>query len=65
MPKSWKLYYKDGQGRWKPVEAQGGYGCEKGVPNTVEFTPVQTTALKLEVELPADNSSGIYEWEVK
>lgn len=65
VPKSWKLYYKDGQGRWKPVEAQGGYGCEKGVPNTVEFTPVQTTALKLEVELPADNSSGIYEWEVK
>lgn len=65
VPKSWKLYYKDGQGRWKPVEAQGGYGCEKGVPNTVEFTPVQTTALKLEVELPADNSSGIYEWEVE
>lgn len=65
VPKSWKLYYKDGQGRWKPVETKGAYGREKGVPNTVEFTPVQTTALKLEVELPADNSSGIYEWEVE
>ena len=65
VPKSWKLYYKDGRGRWMPVETKGAYGREKGVPNTVEFTPVQTTALKLEVELPADNSSGIYEWEVK
>lgn len=38
---------------------------EKGVPNTVEFTLVQTTAMKLEVVLPKDNSAGVFEWEVE
>ena len=65
VPKSWKLYYKDAQGQWQPVAAQGEYGCKKGEPNRVEFTPVRTSALKLEVELPTDNSSGIFEWEVE
>jgi hypothetical protein len=27
--------------------------------------PVKTKAVRLEVKLPADNSSGLYEWEVK
>lgn len=65
VPQSWKLYYKDGQGGWTPVSATVTYGTKKGVPNTVEFTPVQTTAMKLEVVLPEDNSAGVFEWEVE
>ncbi len=65
VPRSWKLYYKDGQGGWKPVSAAGAYGTEKGAPNTVEFAPVRTTAMKLEVVLPKDNSAGVFEWEVE
>ena len=65
VPQSWKLYYKDEQGGWTPVSAVGTYGTKKGVPNTVEFTPVQTTAMKLEVVLPKDNSAGVFEWEVE
>lgn len=65
VPQSWKLYYKDEQGGWTPVSATGTYGTKKGVPNTVEFTPVQTTAMKLEVVLPEDNSAGVFEWEVE
>lgn len=65
VPQSWKLYYKDEQGGWTPVSATGTYGTKKGVPNTVEFTPVQTTAMKLEVVLPKDNSAGVFEWEVE
>lgn len=65
VPQSWKLYYKDEQGGWTPVSAAGTYGTKKGVPNTVEFTPVQTTAMKLEVVLPKDNSAGVFEWEVE
>jgi hypothetical protein len=33
--------------------------------NLVRFKPVTTDALKLEVQLPKDNSAGIYEWNVK
>jgi hypothetical protein len=33
--------------------------------NTVNFDPVKTKALKLEVTLPDDNSAGIFEWSVK
>ena len=65
VPQSWRLYYKDAQGGWTPVSATGTYGTKKGVPNTVEFTPVQTTAMKLEVVLPKDNSAGVFEWEVE
>ena len=65
VPKAWKLYYKDSQGNWTPVKAKGDYGCEKGLPNIVDFEPVKTSAMKLEVELPADNSAGVFEWEVK
>ncbi len=65
VPQSWKLYYKDEQGGWTPVSATGTYGTKKGVPNTVEFTPVQTTAMKLEVVLPKDNSAGVFEWKVE
>lgn len=65
VPQSWKLYYKDEQGGWTPVSATSTYGTKKGVPNTVEFTPVQTTAMKLEVVLPKDNSAGVFEWEVE
>lgn len=65
VPQAWKLYYKDSRGRWMPVKAEGVYGLEKGVGNTVRFAPVETSAMKLEVTLPADNSAGIYEWEIE
>lgn len=65
VPKSWKLYYKDAQGAWQPVGNADKYATEKGVGNTVNFDPVETTAVKLEVVLPDDNASGVYEWEMR
>lgn len=65
VPKSWKVYYKDAQGEWLPVEEPDKYTTEKGCANTVNFKPVKTSSLKLEVVLPDDNSAGIYEWSVK
>jgi hypothetical protein len=38
---------------------------KKGVANTVNFDPVKTTEVKIEVVLPSDNSAGIFEWNVK
>ena len=65
VPKSWKIYYKDTAGAWVPVQNLNEYGTKKGNPNTVDFEPVKTTAVKLEVVQPEKNASGIFEWEVK
>lgn len=65
VPKSWKLYYKDTAGEWQPVQNTTDYPCLKGVASTVLFTPVTTTALKLELQQPEKKSCGIYEWSVK
>ena len=62
VPKSWKIYYKDASGNWTPVQNITAYGVQKGNPNTVDFEPVKTKAVKLEVVQPDKNSSGLYEW---
>ena len=60
-----KIYYKDASGNWTPVQNITSYGVQKGNPNTVDFEPVKTKAVKLEVVQPDKNSSGLYKWEVK
>lgn len=65
IPQSWKLYYKDASGNWQPVSNPTTYGTDKGDPNTVRFTPVTTTAMKLEVVQPEKNSAGLFEWAVQ
>ncbi|WP_343746583.1 beta-L-arabinofuranosidase domain-containing protein [Chitinophaga sp.] len=64
VPASWKLYYKKGN-EWIPVQNAGSYGTAKDQYNVVRFDPVKTTALKMEVQLSSENSSGIQEWMVK
>ena len=65
VPQSWKLSYRNKEGKWGSVEDADKYGTVKGNMNTVNFNPVTTDAVRIEVELPAENSTGIYEWEVK
>ena len=65
IPDSWKLYYKDGAGEWKEVSNPDQYPVQKGVPCTVNFDPVETTAVKLEVQINKEKSAGLYEWEVE
>ncbi|MCR5180730.1 MAG: glycoside hydrolase family 127 protein [Bacteroidaceae bacterium] len=65
VPESWSLYYKDNAGQWQAVQNPDGYPIEKGVPCTVNFEPVETTALKLEVKMYKEKSAGIFEWSVK
>jgi uncharacterized protein len=64
VPASWKIYYRK-DGEWVPVNNTSSYGTEKDKYNKVTFDPVKTTALRLELQLPADNSSGIHEWIVE
>ncbi|MDY4528973.1 MAG: glycoside hydrolase family 127 protein, partial [Parabacteroides sp.] len=65
VPQSWKLYYKDAAGQWQPVVAKTAYGLLKGELNEVSFEPVKTSALKLEMQLQTEYSSGLFEWKVE
>jgi hypothetical protein len=65
VPLSWKILYQTTSGEWKAVENTTPYQNEKDKLSEVSFKPVATSALRLEVQLPADNSSGIYEWVVE
>ena len=64
IPAAYKLYYKK-DGKWVPVKNTTPYEIAKDKYNILNFEPVQTTALKLEVQLPVVNSAGIHEWVVK
>lgn len=65
VPQSWRILYQDAQGDWIPVGGADGYPTEKGSACTVNFNPVKTKALRLEVTLPADNATGLFEWSVR
>ena len=65
VPSSWKLYYKDDSGNWNEVKNPTGYSTDKGVANIVNFEPVKTSAMKLELVQPEKYSCGVYEWSVK
>ena len=65
VPKSWRILYQDAQGQWQPVTDADHYPTTKGAACTVNFSPVKTKALRLEVTQPVDFSSGLFEWSVK
>jgi len=64
IPASYKILYKK-DGQWVPVKNTTPYTISKDNFNTVSFEPVNTTALRMEIQLPVDNSAGIHEWAVK
>lgn len=64
IPVSWKILYKAGD-QWLPVKVKSVDAIEKDKYNTVVFEPVNTTALKVEIQQPADHSAGLHEWIVK
>jgi DUF1680 family protein len=64
VPASWRLLYKAGD-EWRPVETAGALGVARDGWNTVAFTPVTTTALRIEVVMQPRFSAGVQEWTVK
>lgn len=64
IPASYTIYYKKGS-EWVPVKPLTPYSITKDKYNMLQFEPVRTTALRMEVKLTADNSAGIHEWAVK
>jgi hypothetical protein len=64
VPASWKVLYKDGE-EWTPVKASGQFGVARDTYNELSFEPVQTGALRLEVQLQPGFSGGVLRWRVE
>ncbi len=64
VPESWQILYSS-EGEWIPVDNLSPYEIKKDEMNEVRFEAVETDALKLEVRLQENYSSGLYEWAVK
>ena len=64
VPKSWRLLYRTAA-EWKPVPNASSQTPVSDQWNKIQFEPVETSALRLEVELQPDFSGGILEWRVK
>lgn len=61
VPKSWRALYRDARGNFQPVRHQGLYGTDCDQFNKVEFAPVSTHALKIEITLEDKWTSGVQE----
>lgn len=65
LPVSWRVLYRDENKQWQPVANASEYAIKKRDPVRVTFDAVKTKALRLEIQLPKDFSTGLYEWEVE
>lgn len=63
IPDNYKVLYLQ-DGKWIPVANTSSYAVEKDKFNMLSFKPVKTKALRLELQLPKDNASGVHEWIV-
>lgn len=66
VPASWQLFYRQGD-QWLPVNNLTPYGTDQDRYNWVRFEPVETSALRIEVQLDPSGpwSGGILEWKVE
>ena len=64
IPASWALFYRDAAGQWRPVENTSPFGCARNCYNETRFTPVETDALRMEIQMQPGVSGGILEWAV-
>ncbi|MGD8453492.1 MAG: glycoside hydrolase family 127 protein [Phycisphaerae bacterium] len=62
-PASWRLLYRV-RDKWQPVSGSMVYGVRRNRFNKIEFKPVTTTAVRIEVELRDGFSGGILEWRI-
>jgi hypothetical protein len=62
-PQSWRLLYQEG-GQWKDVAATTAYGRQTNAFTPLEFAPVKTMALRLEVTMTPDATPALAEWRV-
>jgi DUF1680 family protein len=64
IPDEWKILYRSGD-QWKPVKESTPYKISKDGWDSVNFTPVTTSAVRIMVKLKTNFSSGIHEWVIE
>ncbi len=64
VPEWWSLEYQTDDGQWLPVKTSDQYGLKLNTYNEVNFEPVNTRSLRLNVKLGEGVSGGIHEWNV-
>jgi len=64
LPKSYRLLYQKGL-QWEPVPNAIHSDVAGDQWNRIRFQPIETPALRIEVELQPDYSGGMLEWRVK
>ncbi|HEV2207466.1 MAG TPA: beta-L-arabinofuranosidase domain-containing protein [Verrucomicrobiae bacterium] len=64
VPESWRVLYQQGE-RWLPVQGASPGGLKRDAFNRLTFTPISTTAVRLEVQLQPDFSGGILAWKIE
>lgn len=63
LPESWAVKYLDGE-EWKDVATSDPFATLPDRINEIQFQPIQTKALRLEVKLAENSSAGLFEWLV-
>lgn len=66
VPADYVYEYLDGNGNWQKVSTESSYEKAMDQFNTVEFTPVKTTAIRVTMQKQAkdNNGVGVIEWKV-
>jgi hypothetical protein len=62
-PQSWRLLYREVR-EWREVRARAPYGLEPNNFSVVEFEPVRTSAMRIEVKMLPNATVGLAEWRV-
>ncbi|HWP99306.1 MAG TPA: DUF5695 domain-containing protein [Vicinamibacterales bacterium] len=62
-PRGWRLLYQADR-EWREVRARQPYDTSPGRFVAVEFDPVRTVALRLEITMPAAGAVGLAEWRI-
>lgn len=64
LPVNWRVQVWTRE-RFSPAAVRGGYETRKDGFSRVEFTPVETTRIRLRIEVDERAAAGIYEWRVE
>lgn len=66
VPAAWSVSRRDGA-QWQPVSLapNSKYETAQDGWNAVVFEPLETTALRIDVELQHEFSSGVLEWQIE
>jgi hypothetical protein len=64
VPEKWSIQYMDQHQQWQDVKHADHYPIQKGQPCTVEFDPIKTKVVRINVKQPEKYSCGLFEWSV-